>query len=622
MATDARRPALQTADDVSLDLARYDCLHAIVLDPAIRAANLAALHTVDPELAAAVAAATLPAHWRPARALDGAPTFRVERPGEPAAWFGGTAAPDTRARGLLEGYEPLGKNPALPCTGAGGEIRALLNRLPAQLALYVFECDIVQLAAVLQLVDVAAPVLERRLILVPPADEAGHLIRLLEREPGLLPPGTILAPTLVEADRMTAVQRVCERVFAESALARQRRLSAVECSEAQRVVGADTAPRLALVAMTLDPAIQTRVRRICAAAEVLGHPVVAASLRTPADAHPLAHVERLANFQPTLSLWVGHEPSVLVVPLAGRHAVWIESAKAVPTVLNPGVKYVAATPMVLRALREAGAANDAAAGWYWAADERLLERDPVVPAASSGSVVVVGDLPAMGADALALTLDSQRSLWDCIRRVVRESWEAELTGWPERVLLAGEKAARYSIRDAALREHFLRLVAEIAIPGETLVRIVAALREAGWSVGVVGAGWRGTTDLDVAVLADDATRLPLDAFETMQEVPRGLIFAGAADPFTPALVELTACGLPAAMHAPAGVDLAAALDGVIDPAHDLQRVATRRQLLECVESFVSPAALRRAERLREQIRRSHTWTSRVRELVALFVPGP
>jgi hypothetical protein len=620
MAIDSRPTVLQLADDSCLDLARFDRPEFIALDPAIRAANLAALHEVHPELAAAVAAAALPAHWRAASGLDGAPTFRVEQPGQPAAWLAGAAAPNARARGLLEGYDALGKNPALPCAGAGGEVRTLLERLAPQLALHVFEHDVVQLAAVLRLVDCAAAIRDRRLILVPPGNEVGYLTELLELEPGLLPPGTILTPILVDAERLSGIQRVCERVFAESTLTRQRRLAAVQQAEARRAVGADAPPRLALVAMSLDRATQARVRAIQAAAERLGCATATAVFRTPADAHPLAHVERLSHFAPTLSLWVGHDPSVLTVPLAGGQAVWVQSPHAAPAAPTPGVKYLATTPRVQQALRDAGIAGESVADWYWAADERRFEIE-AVPPATANAVVVVGDLPALSADALALTLDSQRSLWDCVRSIVRANWETELVGWPERVLLAAEKAARYSIRDPALREHFLRLVAQVAIPGESLMQVIAALRSGGRVVSAIGAGWRAHPDPGIDVLAEDATLLPLDAFTTMTQAPCGLVFAGANDPLSPALVELTACGLPLALHAPAGVNLCAALGGIIDPARDLQRFTTRQQLLESVESFVSLAARRRAERLRAQVCAAHTWTSRVQALLALLAPG-
>ena len=91
----------------AIELATLDDAPPIDLDPARWPNNLNSLHTEQPELAEELRAAELPAHWRPVAALDGFPTYRVERAGQPPQWLAGTAAPLTRARAVLR-YDQIG----------------------------------------------------------------------------------------------------------------------------------------------------------------------------------------------------------------------------------------------------------------------------------------------------------------------------------------------------------------------------------------------------------------------------------------------------------------------------------------------------------------------------------
>ena len=105
------------------DLAALDTWRPAPLDEHAWAANLAAVAAEDSELAASSQAVVLPETWRPAWGLDDSLTFRVESPGEPAAWLGGTAAPIRRAQAVLGETKNPGTNIALPCLGAGGEVQ-------------------------------------------------------------------------------------------------------------------------------------------------------------------------------------------------------------------------------------------------------------------------------------------------------------------------------------------------------------------------------------------------------------------------------------------------------------------------------------------------------------------
>ena len=159
----------------SILLAGGDDPQPYSLDAAVWRENLAALQRRDAPLADRLAAAALPADWRPVCALDGFPTWRTEAAGAPPAWLGGTALPRRRAAALLAGYQSGDRNPALPTLGTGAEALELLERLPPHIAVYVFLDDTAAAAAVLRTTPLAAALTTGRLILVTADDPRAHL---------------------------------------------------------------------------------------------------------------------------------------------------------------------------------------------------------------------------------------------------------------------------------------------------------------------------------------------------------------------------------------------------------------------------------------------------------------
>lgn len=600
-----------------LDLSRFDRVDPIELDHTVCSANLAALHEVDPASADAIAEATIPEHWRAVRGLDGAPTFRIERPGEMAAWFGGTAAPDARARGLVGLFRPEHKNPALPCVGAGGEIRLLLQRLEPHVALYVFETDPVAVHAALQLVDVAAAIRMRRLILAPPGvlDAASNwLVALLDREPGLLAPGTILTPSLVPAERCTAVRELCEGVSTEVTARRARAFAALseQLAEMDGRVGPDACTtRLAIIAPTISPTVRRDVELLGAQAERLGWTVARAVVRGPLDVHLLAHARRAVDAAPAMNVWLGQGPGALPVRLPGFNAIWVRDADEAATLVGASatdnLTYLAASPRIAAALQSAGVADDAILPWYWAADQH----EPAHAAAGPGAaVLLVGDLPDTRPESHGMELDSQRMLAQALLTVAERLWETPPTYRPEGILAAAERAAGIRVEDAALRADLLAWIERVVMPAVVLEQVWKALQSSGRPIRVVGHGWNriagatesGTTDID-AILADAAS------------VPCGVILAGSRDPLTSGLVRVAARGWPVLLHAGAE-RLSEALGGVLEPGRHIATFCTRRDILRGVESLKEPATLRRATAAVDDLRRGHTWTHRLTALAA------
>jgi len=103
-------------------LSQLDHEQPASLDPVVWSGNLDALSREAPDFAKTLRETSLPDTWRPVLALDESRTYRTEPPGQPPTWLGHTAAPRTRARGMLQTFDAGGQNVALPCAGAGAEL--------------------------------------------------------------------------------------------------------------------------------------------------------------------------------------------------------------------------------------------------------------------------------------------------------------------------------------------------------------------------------------------------------------------------------------------------------------------------------------------------------------------
>ena len=147
----------------------------------------------------------------------------------------------------------------MPTCAAGAELRYLLDRLPQHLAVFVFETDTRALSAVLHLVDLAAPLQSGRCLLLPPGREAERLRELLEIQVGLLPPGDMLLPDLVSAERSRELRTICEQVMTEALGRRNTQLNELHSKwEEQKTPSAapasgNSAPRVAVLSLVPHP---------------------------------------------------------------------------------------------------------------------------------------------------------------------------------------------------------------------------------------------------------------------------------------------------------------------------------------------------------------------------------
>ncbi len=602
----------------TIDLATFDETSTHDLDPSVWTANLDALRTDQPDLARELEETTLPAHWRPVTALDGFPTYRVEPPGQSPLWLAGTAAPRTRATALLRKEQLSGNNPALPTIAAGAELRLLLELLSHQQAIFVFEQDLTQLAAVLRTTDLADAIEAGRCILVPPKSEPVFLTELLERYPGLLPPATIVALPLPDTKRLEQLRAICEPVARKTNETRNHRLAALRPPASTEASKPVSQPRLAVLALGPSPTSHQLSLVLTGAADELGWNTCSRSASGPRNVHALPHYEALADFAAELTICIDHPPRALPLPSGKPVCQWHPRTRDIPDSLpDDNTIHLAATPQVADALRTVGVPAERLLDFYWAYTESAPPLaggglEPVPP----NSVVIVADLPDASASACRIEQPTHKQLWAKLHQTAAKVWETPEILQPTAFLRNVERASGINLGERSLSERMVRIIEHVLIPAVVLETISQRLQRESFEVWTVGRGWDRCSTDTLRPLAENLDYPRAHTAETPVPIAAA-IFAGLLDPLSPALFHAAALDWPLLIHSPGRTPLTPKLGGILHPGQHYEPFAGFKELqtaLAAIRSDPTPFQ-RRRERLREHLRTHHTYARRLTALV-------
>jgi hypothetical protein len=593
-------------------LARLDEARAAEVDPRWWTDNLAALREQDPRLAARLEQTPSPEHWRAVEALDASLTFRIEPPERSPQWLAATAVPATRAAALLADFHPGDGNHALPSIATGAELILLLERLPPQKAVFVFETELATLAAVLRIVKLAGQVKAGRCILVPPETEEAWLSDLLDAHPGLLPPGNILRLPGVSPRRLEHLRGVCERVALRTTEQRARRIEQLTRAATSGRSTTNGPTRLAVLALNAEPAALVAGRQLAHAAAKLGWDARLCATNGPRAVHGLTHIEALARQKPSLTICVNHSRSQVPYPLPVPVCEWYLSSDDVPKQLaDDGVWRLAATPTVAKALEAAVGSVQRVLDFFWACQETTGENGTEAPA--EDAVVLVADLFDTRPEVLGIDQTTHMRLWEHLHTVATRAWETPDIRSPRTLLRTAERSSGVRLGESALRSRMLQLTERVLIPTVIGGRILRALEQEHVRVLTAGRGWKQDAAAEMQPLAEDG--LELDAAASRIR-PAAAIFVGRPDPLTPALLSAGAHGWPLLLHSPGGRPLSAQLGNVLRPDQHFQAFGGAGDLRAALRTSRNQTAqaIRRGDRTRRHLLENHSYAQRLKTL--------
>ncbi|RMF74920.1 MAG: hypothetical protein D6744_14035, partial [Planctomycetota bacterium] len=512
-----------------MDLALLDDAPPIELDGEIFRRNLEALRRDDADLAERIAAADLPRHWRPVRALDGSPAWRTEPPAAPPQWLGGSAAPKTRGRACLAAQRGAIVNLACTGFGAGVEIADLLPTLPPHAAVFIFENDLRKVAAVLRTHLLDEALRRGALILHDPADEAGALRRVLERHPGLRPPTRVVALPDTPPERVNEIRALCETVVQQVAQDRRRRIE--ELGAASPSAKPDSArTQVAIVALSDDSNAHWVADGLHAAVAASDWRGVLSAARGPRQADASVHAEAVLRADPSLLVAVDCNPAGLPLTTGRRRCQWhIRRITDDRPPLDPDAVHLAASPTIASDLRRVGVPDDSIRELYWAAPQvDVADAEP-----ESQDVVLFADLLDASPEACGVVQPTHRTLWTALHETAERNWATESILDARSLLTQAERACGVRIGEPNLRARLAQIVEHVLIPAVVVRRILRALQAARRTPLVVGRGWANSAEHAEPLAASVA-----DVQEQQwNQRPLAAIIAGPIDPLGPALLQ-------------------------------------------------------------------------------------
>lgn len=535
-----------SAADQPFDLASLDDVRPIQLLPELFTNNLAALTDVLPAMAQQIERCSIPAHWRPAMGLDGAPTFRIEQPGTPVQWLGSSAIPRTRAESLLCPRRLANVNVLLPSAGTGAELAWLMQFLPPHQAAFVAEVDPIRIAAVLRLYDYSAAIRNDQIHLLVGEDIESQAMGTLAKNPGLLAPARIINLPEVSAARIESLRAQCERAASRSAEARAARQAERAAAIPPNAVDS-VLPRLGILALTTDRRVWRLADELVAAARELGWAAESFCLNSPRRVHPAAQAEWLATFHPTWLILCDTPAEKIALKQVAR----IFGLAFTPDRCrdDPGLEiHLAFSPRHEAALRSAGVSPSRIVAFPWGASAEKGSAD----AAPTIDLLFLSDSVSLDPSHHGIEHTTHGLLWSALQTVIRTKWAEKESGNSEALLREAQRALGFDLPDKAQHMRFAMLVERVLVPATVLAELIALAKLAGLRFAAVGDGWGKEQRMP-------ARERPMQAFPTVAAaaaagvIPRLAISTLLPDGIRQEGIDALAHGIPLALHVPPGV---------------------------------------------------------------------
>ncbi len=588
--------------------------------------NLAALARRQPEVAAQVSAARVPAGVEWVTGRDGTPTARLPGSDGKAVWLGRSSMPTVSAEALAGRFRLEPGSATLPGVLTGAEAAILLHYLPPPCALFIAEPDPLLIKLALHLHDLADGIEAGRIVLLTGADLEAAFVSFFQAHPGYEFPEKLVPVPQRPTAELAHLQHQLE--ITGAAVVRYQHhavetLAAALRGQPRRRPLPD-APRVVVVSTDARSRSAAQARRIERALAAVHWPAVVCLPDRPEHAHVWARLKAIMDAQADLVLLVNSMPGALreLLPPDLPLATWY----------GAGADPVARGPQEWRAVDTAWAGSIrqrdllAAAGVPAECIELLdvaaegagdvgggAEVRPVgVPAGAeeaAAGVVVLADLPSVGPEAAGVTLPTQRMLYQALQQVVAEAGEACFDANIGDLLHRAEKTSGFPVPEAQTRAQFERLLGERILPAACARQAVEGLARLDVVVELWGTNW------DKLDLPRVAWRGPVPTGAGLQRVfdrARLVVLPWASEEAVETALDAVYAGVPVVCRAPQAA-LASLYPGPAELADHLHLYRNARDLVGQVRRLLASDASRQArlDAARRLVTERHTLRQRL-----------
>ena len=334
----------------------------------------------------------------------------------------------------------------------------------------------------------------------------------------------------------------------------------------------------------------------------------------PRDVDALPHCEALHEFRSELTLCIAHPRAALPLPPGETTCLWYLQENQVPTALpEDDAVCLAGSPRVAARLRERFPARTVHECFVAAPDDA----PDIDPSAfrDANTVLVVGDLPDIGAKKYRIEESSHQRLWRQLNERAHDAWQTAAAGAPDKLLAQAVRDSGVVLRDPQIRESFVQLVREVCLPAAGWEDIVKVIRQTGFRIEAIGLGWARLCDDRLRVVGADLLTIP---DEQWPNHPAACVIAGNQDPLSPVTLQGALRGWPLVIYDAGRQTLCAALGDVFASEKHVTPFADTVELraaLQCIQTAPDEVQARVVD-ARDHVRREHTFARRLQELVA------
>jgi hypothetical protein len=583
--------------------------------------NLDALQRVAPAVAELLARMPRPEGFDAVTGTDGTPTF-LRKSLDPSGharleWLGSTSMPRASAEALVSTLDAGGANGLGLSIGTGYEWAAFAGRLGSAQALYIYEPSFT-LRLALEICDLSTLLTDRKIVLLAgtPEQAGTQLVQWLNDHLGMEPP-TVLHPLPTAggtgegggvAERRNALLAAGEAIVRQAVTHRQGQLSTLtrRLLAAAAAQGSAATSDLAVLLTSRYPEERPMHHLV--------RPQDALVIDQPATTSLALRMERLATLLERGPVRVVSDlfrPTLGCIPLQVLVETWV------PPLVGPGFwdrlpspgEWSPADRVVVHAEEHRGRLLAHGLSAQQVQLRPLTLRPfmtPVEPAvertkgeggggeAGGGlalphRVALIGDLPRLSMEALAIALPTHQAIYAAARKLVAQDYLAVHAGSAPDLLRRALSRAGIGKADPSLTEPMMRLVRDLLVPYIPPLALAEALVDGGMAVSLVGdwPEWESGPSKLARLVPFAAS-----AAERWAEVAV-LVHLSPTGTLSPLLGEAIACDIPVVAPEHPADALPGSLATLLKPDHQYLRPRPA-QLLTAIRGLLGDAPRRQA----------------------------
>jgi hypothetical protein len=460
--------------------------------------NLSALAEVDSPLAERLADISWPEDLKFIPALDGTPTAFSREFGR-SGWYAFSSVPAIREKVVCEQFSPGTSNVILPGAGQGIGLQGLLERFNLCQSIYVWEPNLIHVAALLALYDLSREIAGRRLILLTEADLTKNLVDFVGSHLEIAHPEKMMSWPWITENCMQEISLKVEQAVGELIAIINRNAQTLQ-EQVHKILTDKSGHKInniKIISPHPHPRIHQLARDFHEAAEKLGYHSQVYVFDRAEHSSGIGILRELINTPPDLIISVGIEKkrwSVKIPP----HIPFISVLSLPGASLGEQVSEI--SDIEKNEYFVLGSREDFAVLQKKVQPENLFLMEIAVNQEKFRSlnkeidfqVAVIADHPVFDPEKIGINQESHKFLWKKIEELIRQKPLDYSNAQADVFIRRATDMTGIKLMDPELIKSFSFCVKRYLGPGVQVEVMVEKLVREGLEIRIYGSGWEET----------------------------------------------------------------------------------------------------------------------------------